>query len=413
MHRVVGDDSVRAVINLADIIAARERIKSTVVRTPFARSAGLSSLVEGEVHLKLENLQHTGSFKARGALNRLMALSPEDRARGVIAASAGNHAQGVAAYATKLGIKSTIVMPLGTPLIKVTRTQRYGADVILFGENYDEAYTRACELRDASGAVYIHAYDDDAIIAGQGTIGLEILEDMADVDDIIVPIGGGGLIAGIGMAVKAQRPQTRIVGVEAAVLPSMQAALQAGAPVKLEAARTLAEGIAVRRVGDRPLEVCKAVVDDIVTVEDDEIARAIVFLLESEKTVAEGAGAAAVAAVLAGRVHLKGRKVALLVCGGNIDVNVLSRIIERGLVESGRLARLSVFVPDRPGALAEALAEVARTRANVVEVHHERAFLAGRLGQVRVDLVVETRGADHVGELIEAMRGRGFEPVAR
>jgi threonine dehydratase len=413
LHHVASDDSVRAVINLADIIAARERIKAAIVRTPLAHSSGLSSLVDGEVRLKLENLQHTGSFKARGALNRLMALTPEERARGVIAASAGNHAQGVAAWATKLGIASTIVMPLGTPLIKVTRTQRYGANVVLFGENYDEAYTHACELREASGAVYIHAYDDDAIIAGQGTIGLEILEDMADVDDIIVPIGGGGLIAGIGMAVKAQRPRTRIIGVEAAVLPSMQAALQAGAPVKLEAARTLAEGIAVRRVGDRPLEVCKTVVDDIVTVEDDEIARAIVFLLESEKTVAEGAGAAAVAAVLAGRVPLKGRKAALLVCGGNIDVNVLSRIIERGLVESGRLARLSVFVPDRPGALAEALAEVARTRANVVEVHHERAFLAGRLGQVRVDLVVETRGADHVGELIEALRGRGFEPVAR
>lgn len=413
MHRSAGDDSVRAVITLADIIAARQRIKSTVVRTPLARSSGLSSLIEGEVRLKLENLQHTGSFKARGALNRLMALTPEERARGVIAASAGNHAQGVAAYATKLGIASTIVMPLGTPLIKVTRTQRYGANVVLFGENYDEAYTRACELRDASGAVYIHAYDDDAIIAGQGTIGLEILEDMADVDDILVPIGGGGLIAGIGVAVKAQRPQTRIIGVEAAVLPSMQAAIQAGAPVKLEAARTLAEGIAVRRVGDKPLEVCKAVVDDIVTVEDDEIARAIVFLLENEKTVAEGAGAAAVAAVIANRVEVKGRRVALLVCGGNIDVNVLSRIIERGLVESGRLARLSVFVPDRPGALAEALAEVARTRANVVEVHHERAFLAGRLGQVRVDLVVETRGAEHVGELVEALRSRGFEPVAR
>ncbi len=401
------------VINLAHIIAARERIKSTVVRTPLARSDGLSSLVDGDVRLKLENLQHTGSFKARGALNRLMALTPEERARGVIAASAGTHAQGVAAYATSLGIQSPIGMPLGTPLIKVTRTQRYGADVVLFGENYDEAYTRACEIQATSKAVYIHAYDDDEIMAGQGTIGLEILEDMADVDVIMVPVGGGGLIAGIGLAVKSQRPQTRIIGVEAAVLPSMQAALQAGEPVKLDAARTLAEGIAVRRVGDRPLAICRSVVDDIVTVEDDEIARAIVFLLENEKTVAEGAGAAAVAAVLAGRVDLKGRKAALLVCGGNIDVNVLSRIIERGLVESGRLARLSVFVPDRPGALANALAEVARTRANVVEVHHERAFLAGRLGQVRVDLVVETRGPEHAAELVEALRGRGFEPVAR
>jgi threonine dehydratase len=399
------------VISLADIIAARDRIRPSIVRTPLARSAGLSALTGGDVRLKLENLQFTGSFKARGALNRLLALSDSERARGVIAASAGNHAQGVAAHATRLGIKSTIVMPVGTPLIKVSRTQGYGADVVLFGESYDDAYAHACELMERSGAVYIHAYDDDAIMAGQGTIGLEILEDMGDVDDIVVPIGGGGLIAGIGVAVKAQRPQTRIIGVEAAVLPSMQAAMQAGQPVRLEAARTLAEGIAVRRVGDRPLEACKQVVDQLVTVEDDEIARAIVFLLENEKTVAEGAGAAAVAAVLAERVDLKGRRVALLVCGGNIDVNVLSRIIERGLVESGRLARLSVFVPDRPGALADALATVASSRANVVEVHHERAFLAGRLGQVRVDMVVETRGAEHAAELVEALRLRGFEPV--
>lgn len=399
------------VISLADIIAARDRIRPSIVRTPLARSAGLSALTGGDVRLKLENLQFTGSFKARGALNRLLALTDSERARGVIAASAGNHAQGVAAHATRLGIKSTIVMPVGTPLIKVSRTQGYGADVVLFGESYDDAYAHACELMDRSGAVYIHAYDDDAIMAGQGTIGLEILEDMGDVDDIVIPVGGGGLIAGIGVAVKAQRPHTRIIGVEAAVLPSMQAAMQAGHPVRLEAARTLAEGIAVRRVGERPLEACKQVLDQLVTVEDDEIARAIVFLLESEKTVAEGAGAAAVAAVLANRIDLKGRRVALLVCGGNIDVNVLSRIIERGLVESGRLARLSVFVPDRPGALADALATVAGSRANVVEVHHERAFMAGRLGQVRVDLVVETRGAEHATELIEALRQRGFEPV--
>ena len=398
-------------ISLADIIAARDRIRPSIVRTPLARSAGLSALTGGDVRLKLENLQFTGSFKARGALNRLLALTDSERARGVIAASAGNHAQGVAAHATRLGIKSTIVMPVGTPLIKVSRTQGYGADVVLFGESYDDAYAHACELMDRSGAVYIHAYDDDAIMAGQGTIGLEILEDMGDVDDIVIPVGGGGLIAGIGVAVKAQRPHTRIIGVEAAVLPSMQAAMQAGHPVRLEAARTLAEGIAVRRVGERPLEACKQVLDQLVTVEDDEIARAIVFLLESEKTVAEGAGAAAVAAVLANRIDLKGRRVALLVCGGNIDVNVLSRIIERGLVESGRLARLSVFVPDRPGALADALATVAGSRANVVEVHHERAFMAGRLGQVRVDLVVETRGAEHATELIEALRQRGFEPV--
>ena len=399
------------VITLADIEAARQRIATSIVRTPLARSPAISELSGGEVRLKLENLQYTGSFKARGALNRLLALSDDERALGVIAASAGNHAQGVAAWATRLGIKSTIVMPLATPLIKVTRTQHYGADVVLFGESYDDAYAHACELREQSGAIYVHAYDDDAIMAGQGTIGLEILDDLPDVDDVIVPIGGGGLIGGIGVAIKARRPKTRIIGVEAAQVPSMKRAFAEGKPVKVDAARTLAEGIAVRRVGDRNFEVCQQVVDDIVTVDDDEIARAIVFMLENDKTVAEGAGAAAVAAVLAKRIDVRGRKVALLVCGGNIDMNVLSRIIDRGLVESGRLARFSVFVPDRPGALADALGEVARTRANVVEVHHERAFIAGRLGQVRVDLVVEARGPDHLRELVDAMRARGFDPV--
>jgi threonine dehydratase len=398
------------VITVADIEAAAARIQGSVVRTPQPRSTGLSSLVGGDVWLKLENLQLTGSFKARGAFNRLVTLTEEEKRRGVVAASAGNHAQGVAVHATRLGIRATIVMPVGTPLIKVSRTQAWGADVVLFGENYDDAYGKACELADQHGYVYVHAYDDDFVMAGQGTIGLEILQDVPDVDEVVVPVGGGGLIAGIGTAIKARRPQTRIVGVEASVLPSMKRALAEGAPVALPAARTLAEGIAVRKVGVRNLEACRAVVDDIVTVEDDEIARAILVLLESEKTVAEGAGAAAVAALLAGRLNARGRRTVLLVCGGNIDVNVLSRIIERGLVESGRLARLSVLVPDRPGALADALAEVARTRANVVEVHHERAFNAGTLGQVRVDLVVETRGADHVRDLIDALRGRGFEP---
>ena len=397
-------------LTLADIVAARSRLLGFVVRTPLAHSSSLSVQAGGEVRLKLENLQLTGSFKARGALNRLVTLSVEEKLRGVIAASAGNHAQGVAVHATRLGIKSTIVMPVSTPLIKVTRTQNYGAEVVLHGENYDDAFAKATELAAVHGYVYVHAYDDDLVMAGQGTIGLEILEDFADVDDVVVPIGGGGLIAGIGTAIKAQRPQVRIIGVELGSLPSMKVALAAGKPVQLPAARTLAEGIAVRLVGQKNVDACKNVIDDIVTVEDDEIARAILFLLESEKTVAEGAGAAAVAALLAGRLQTQGRKMALLVCGGNIDVSVLSRIIERGLVESGRLTRLHVLVPDRPGALADALTEVARTRANVIEVHHDRAFLSGSLGQVRVDLVVETRGTDHVRDLIHALRARGFEP---
>ncbi len=396
-------------ISLADIIAARARIQGTVVRTPLSRSAGLSALAGGDVRLKLENLQLTGSFKARGALNRLLQLDDAERKRGVIAASAGNHAQGVAVHAQRLGIAATIVMPVATPLIKVTRTQNFGANVVLHGEGYDDAYARAKELAAEHGYVYVHAYDDDAVMAGQGTIGLEILEDLHDVDDVVVPVGGGGLIGGIGTAIKAQRPQTRIIGVESSLVASMKAALAAGKPVQLPAARTLAEGIAVGKVGGKNVDVCKNVVDDIVTVDDDAIARAILFLLESEKTVAEGAGAAGVAAVLGQKWATQGRKIAVVVCGGNIDVNVLSRIIERGLVESGRLTRLSVLVPDRPGALADALAEVARTRANVIEVHHERAFMSGSLGQVRVDLVVETRGTAHVDDLIAALVAKGFQ----
>jgi threonine dehydratase len=389
------------------IVSAARDIDGAVVKTPLAKSMALSTLSGGDVSLKLENQQVTGSFKARGALVRLLRLNDDERRRGVIAASAGNHAQGVAYHATRLGITSTIVMPIATPLIKVTRTQGYGARVILHGDNYDDAYAEARRLADIDAFVYVHAYDDDHVMAGQGTIGLELLDQRPDIDTVIVPIGGGGLIGGIGTAVKAKNKNIRIVGVEAAVLPSMKSALAHGAPIALPAAHTLAEGIAVRQVGQKNVDVCKHVVDDIVTVTDDHIARAILFLLEQEKTVAEGAGAAGVAAVLAHHdaLQLHGRHVAVLVCGGNIDVSVLSRIIERGLVETGRLARFSVDVPDRPGALADMLADVATTRANVLEVHHERAFTSGGLFRVRVELVLETRGPAHVDELRRRLLG--------
>lgn len=404
-------------ITLADIQTARTRLGDAIVETPSSTSRALSELCNARVRLKLENLQVTGSFKARGALNRLLTLAPDEKRRGVTCASAGNHAQGVAYHAQRLGIAATIVMPVSTPLIKVSRTQGYGAKVVLFGENYDEAYEEARRVAAAQALVYVHAYDDDAVIAGQGTIGLEIAEQVPDVDVVIVPVGGGGLIAGIGVALKALRPSVRIIGVETTALPSMKRALEVGRPVELPAARTIAEGIAVRQVGARNVDICRLVVDDIVTVEDEDIARAILLLLEREKTVAEGAGAAAVAALLARRIDVRDLSVCVLVCGGNIDVNVLSRIIERGLVESGRLARLTVLVPDRPGALAEMLAEVARSRANVVEVHHERAFFGGPrgqrqvpLGQVLVDLVVETRGHEHVSELISGLKAHGAIP---
>jgi threonine dehydratase len=386
-------------ITLADIEQAAETLRGQVVRTPATRSGTLSQQLGRDVHLKLENLQVTGSFKARGAYVKLTSLSSAERARGVIAASAGNHAQGVAYHAKRLGIAATIVMPMSTPLIKVSRTQAYGADVVLHGDGYDDAYAHAQQLAAQHNYVYVHAYDDDHVMAGQGTIGLELLEQVPDIDTVLVPVGGGGLIGGIGVALKAKRAGLRVVGVEASVMPSMQQALAAGGPVSLPAARTLAEGIAVRKVGVRNHDICRQVVDDIVTVHEADIARAILFLLESEKTVAEGAGAAAVAALLSGHEAKLGKSVVAVVCGGNIDVSVLSRIIDRGLVESGRLARFQATVPDRPGALADMLQKVAHTRGNVVEVHHERAFNDAGLGQVTVDLVVETRGHDHVAAL--------------
>ncbi len=397
-------------VTAQDIHDARARLGDSIKVTPMFASAALSDATGGRVSLKLENLQVTGSFKARGAGNKLLGLTPEERHRGVVAASAGNHAQGVAYHAQRLGIPATIVMPVFTPLIKVTRTQSYGAHVVLFGDNYDESFDEAARLARDKGYVYVHAYDDDDVIAGQGTVGFEIVEQMPDVDVVLIPIGGGGLAAGAAVALKSARPQVKIVGVETAVLPSMKRAIEAGEPVRLPAARTLAEGIAVRLVGERTLPLCRDLLDDIVLVEDDEIARAILLLLERDKTVAEGAGAAGVAALIGKKLDVRGKNVCVLLCGGNIDVNVLSRIIERGLVETGRLTRLEVRIPDRPGALAEMLAEVARCRANVVKVHHERAFVRGGLGQVGVQLVLETRGPAHAAELIEALRALGHVP---
>lgn len=398
-------------MELADIEEARRRIRDQVKVTPCKPSESLSEITGADVWLKLENLQHTGSFKARGALNRLLRLTEEEKRRGVVAASAGNHAQGVAFHATRLGIRATIVMPVATPLVKMTRTAGFGADVKLFGENYDSAFQEAQRLCEERGAVYIPGFDDDDIIAGQGTIGLELLEQNPYLQAIVVPVGGGGLISGVALAMKEVRPSLRIIGVEAAALPSMAAAVAQGGPVTLDPGVTLADGIAVRRVGAKCHEICKDLVDEYVTVDDDEIARGILYLLEQEKTVAEGSGATPVAALLAKKISgLQKRKVGLLISGGNIDVNVLSRIIERGLVETGRLARLELSVPDRPGALADMLHCVATAKANVVEVHHERAFMGGPFGRVSVVLVVETRGGSHVEELCSALSAKGYQP---
>ncbi|MGA2858130.1 MAG: threonine ammonia-lyase [Candidatus Sulfotelmatobacter sp.] len=395
-------------IELSDIQAALGKIRADIRVSPCPRSEAFSGLTHNTIFLKLDNQQRTGAFKERGALNKLLTLNPEERARGVIAASAGNHAQGVAYHAGRHGIRARIFMPLPTPLTKVSATRAYGAEVVLDGANYDEAFAKAVENARQDGLTLIHAFDDDTVIAGQGTLGLEILEQHPSIEVIVAPIGGGGLIGGIGCAVKESNPKVRVFGVQPAKLPSMKAAVAEGKPVTLKAATTIADGIAVRRAGDRTLPLVQKYVDDIVTVEEEEIANAILLLLEREKTLAEGAGAAALAAVLNRKLPLEGKKVAVLVCGGNIDVTLLARIIERGLVKDGRLVRLRVHLPDYPGALYRLTGILADHRANIVETAYDRAYHGVNLGDTAIDITMETRGPDHIAELLAALVTAGY-----
>jgi threonine dehydratase len=396
-------------IQLADVLAARERLRDSIYLSPCPHSVMLSALTGQQVYLKLENLQMTGSFKERGALNRIALLTPEQAARGVIAASAGNHAQGVAYHATKRGIRAVIVMPLTTPLVKVTATRDFGAEVLLYGANYDEAFTEAMRLCADQGLTFIHPFDDPDVMAGQGTIGLELLEQVPQLEAVVVPIGGGGLISGIACAIKETRPEIRIVGVQTSRLPSMAAAVEAHHPVTIDPATTIADGIAVRRAGELTLPLVERYVDEIVTVDEDEIASAILMLLEREKTLAEGAGATALAALLQHRTSLQGAHTAVLVCGGNIDVTLLSRIIERGLVQDGRLIRLRIHLLDKPGALHDLTRLIASYRANIVDTLHNRAYYGVNLGDTVIDITMETRGPEQVAELLEALTAEGYK----
>ena len=395
-------------IGLSDIQAALGRIRDAIRVSPCTDSEAFSALTNNSVFLKLDNQQRTGAFKERGALNKLLTLNKEELARGVIAASAGNHAQGVAYHAGRQGVRARIVMPLTTPLTKVSSTRAYGAEVILHGANYDEAYEKAVEQSRQEGFTLVHAFDDDAVIAGQGTLGLEILQQHPDIEAIVAPIGGGGLIGGIACAVKETNPAVRVFGVQPARIPSMKRAVAEGRPVTLSPAKTIADGIAVRRAGERTLPLVQKYVDEIVTVEEEEIANAILLLLEREKTLAEGAGAAAIAAVLNHKLPLKNKRIAVLVCGGNIDVTLLARIIERGLVKDGRLVRLRVHLPDYPGALYRLTGILADHRANIVETAYDRAYHGVNLGDTAIDITMETRGPDHIAELLAALVSAGY-----
>ncbi len=400
-------------ITFEEIEQARERIQGSVTQTPCRFSKLLSEQSGMRVYPKLENQQITGSFKERGACNKLMTLTSEERACGVIAASAGNHAQAVAYHGARLGISTKIVMPEGTPLVKVTRTRSFGAEVVLHGSNFDEAYAHACELEEREGRVFAHPFNDRAVIAGQGTIGLELLEQNPYLDAVLIAVGGGGLISGVACAIKETNPKIKIIGVEPDVLTSMKTALDAKAPFEVPEATTLADGVAVRRVGHLTLANTAHYVDEIVTVSEEQIASAILTLLEQEKTVAEGAGAAPIAALLNNVVpSLRGKKVCPIICGGNIDVNVIARIIERGLVAAGRLWQLEITITDTPGSLAALLTHLGKMKANVLEVAHNRTFTSGlSFGSTIVQLRLETRGVTHITEIRARLDALGY-PIA-
>ncbi len=394
-------------ISIDDIRAAAETIRDSVVETPCVRSRTLSEITGVDLSLKLENLQFTGSFKDRGALVKLLALTDAERERGVVAMSAGNHAQAVACHAQRLGIAATIVMPRYTPNIKTEHTRRFGAEVILHGEILAEAGELARQLAAQRGLTLVHPYDDPQVIAGQGTIALEMLDACPDLEVLIIPIGGGGLIAGCATAAKAIKPDIEIIGVETRRFPSMQQAL-AGQQPKC-GKTTLADGIAVKIPGRLTLPVVRELVDRIHLVDEADIEAAVLLLMEVEKLVAEGAGATGLAAVLANRESLAGRKVGLVISGGNIDLPVLSTIIQRGLVHTGRLVRIQVDMRDIPGMLAEVSACIGNTGANIVQVSHQRTFTTLPVQLVMVEFMLQTRGSEHVSEIMDALKDDGYK----
>lgn len=394
---------------LTDIRAARERIHEGIVATPVVPALALRERLPAALHLKLENAQRTGSFKDRGALNRMLDLTPEERRRGVVTASAGNHAQAVAYHGARLGVPVEVVMPEHTPLIKVANTRRFGAGVRFHGTTLSDAMTEARRIEAEQGRVLVHAFDDERVIAGQGTIGLELLEQIPDLTAVVVPIGGGGLISGIATAIREQRPDVRVYGVEASAAPSALASRRAGHVVKIETSETIADGIAVKRVGDRTFPIIERYVDDIVSVGEEAIAAAMHLLLEQQKTVAEGAGAVPLAAIMGGLLPLRDEDVVVMILsGGNVDVNLVSRIIDRGLVADGRLARLAVTVHDRPGHLARLTELVAAEGANVLQVAHRREFADISVRDVEIAMDLETRGREHMDSVIARLRREGF-----
>lgn len=395
-------------LTIEEVYKAQEVLKD-VARHPHLVPTKLRD--DAQIFLKPECLQHTGSFKLRGAYYKISQLTPEEKSRGVIACSAGNHAQGVALGATHNGIKALICLPAGAPISKVEATKRYGAEVCLVPGVYDDAYAKAIELRDKHGYTFVHPFDDPLVIAGQGTIGLEILEEMPDVDAIVVPIGGGGLISGLAFAAKTLKPDVKIYGVQAAGAPSMAESIAHHRMIHLNSVSTIADGIAVKEPGLNTYDLCNRYVDEIVTVTDDEIASAILYLLEKQKLVSEGAGAVPTAAVMAGKIPVKGKKVVCLVSGGNIDVNILNRVITRGLTVGGRLSTLTIDLADKPGQLSGVCNVIAGLGGNVISVVHERMSNNTQINGCTIRIELETRNHDHIREITEGLKDAGYNVV--
>jgi threonine dehydratase len=391
---------------IEDIRAAEQRIAGSVVRTPMLKSRTLSELIGAEIWLKFENLQFTAAYKERGALNKLLQLTPEERKRGVIAASAGNHAQAVAYHGDRLGIPTVIVMPEPTPTIKVTQTAGHGAEVILHGPMFDDAYAYARQLEREKGYVFVHPFDDPQIIAGAGTLGIEMLEDAPDLDTIVVPIGGGGLMSGISIAARSIKPNIELIGVEAELYPSMKCAVD-GCTLPL-GGDTLAEGIAVKEPGKLTSQILKEMVDDIQLVPEREIERAVAMLVGIEKTVVEGAGASGLAALLAEPQRYAGKKVATILCGGNIDTHLLANVLVRDLVRQGRIARLHVAAQDRPGALAAITAKFHEAGVNIIEINHSRVFSRLPAKDTMIEVECEARDAQSIEDVIARLEKAGF-----
>ncbi|OEH92720.1 threonine ammonia-lyase [Bacillus solimangrovi] len=396
-------------LNLKEIKKAQFELKGIINQTPLDFSNTFSNMSNQQVYLKLENLQKTGAFKVRGAYYKMRTLTDQERAKGVIAASAGNHAQGVAFAGAMANVPVTIVMPRRAPLAKVQATREYGAKVILHGEVFDESLEKALQIQQETGSTFLHPFDDEEVIAGQGTIGLEIIEQLPDVDAIVVPVGGGGLISGIATSIKEINPNIQIIGVQSEAIASMKTSLEAKKITKITGADTIADGIAVKQPGEKTFNVIQKYVDDVVVVNELEISRTMLYLLERNKQLVEGSGASALAAILYNKLPFKHKKVAAIISGGNVDVNLISRIIEHGLVEAGRFVTFSTLVSDRPGELNKLLSIIANLEANVLSIHHQRQGSRVTPGLTDVQFSLETRNREHIEEIAHALISNGYE----